>query len=133
MSRLRSEVLINEFTMQHLKERIASKFFYRVKNVMRISAVTQVDARTVDEDVIQTDAEVLTLRDFQRINVVFYGRPKPKMAKYVQSIRERAERKRVVDERRKIFSKKLRNKLKQTLTVDEVYPETDDEMRDDGY
>lgn len=126
------EVLINEFTMQHLKERIASKFFYRVKNVMRISAVEQVDARTVDEDVIQTDADVLQLRDFQRINVVFYGRPKPKMAKYVQSIRERAERKRVVDERRKSFSKKLRN-VKQTMTVDEVYPETDDEMRDDGY
>jgi len=126
------EVFINEFTMQHLKERIASKFFYRVKNVMRISAVQQVDAHTVDEDVIQTDADVLTLRDFQRINVVFYGRPKPKMAKYIQSMRERAERKRVVDERRKSFSKKLRN-LKQTLTVEEVYPESDDEMRDEGY
>ena len=83
---------------------------------MRISAVEQVDARTVDEDVIQTDADVLQLRDFQRINVVFYGRPKPKMAKYVQSIRERAERKRVVDERRKSYSKKLRN-VKQTMTA----------------
>jgi hypothetical protein len=50
----------------------------------------------------------------------------------MQSMRERAERKRVVDERRKSFSKKLRN-LKQTLTVEEVYPESDDEMRDEGY
>ena len=124
------EVLITVGTVRHLYEQIASKFCYRFKNVIRVTRLTQVDATTVDEDLIETDSQVVALRDFQRLVVVFYGKPKPKMARYIRQVKDRAARKEDLMERFMIFKRKL--KATRNATVQEVFPETDDE-HDEGF
>ena len=95
-------------TVRHLYEQIASKFCYRFKNVIRVTRLTQVDATTVDEDLVETDSQVVALRDFQRLVVVFYGKPKPKMARYIRQVKDRAARKEDLMERFMIFKRKLK-------------------------
>ena len=124
------EVLITVGTVRHLYEQIASKFCYRFKNVIRVTRLTQVDATTVDEDLVETDSQVVALRDFQRLVVVFYGKPKPKMARYIRQVKDRAARKEDLMERFMIFKRKL--KATRNATVQEVFPETDDE-HDEGF
>lgn len=123
------EVLITEATVRHLYEQIASKFCYRFKNVMRVTRLTQVDATTVDEDLVETDSHVMALRDFQRLVVVFYGKPKPNMVSYIRQVKDRAARKEALTERFKMFKKRLKAR---NATVQEMYPETDDE-HDEGF
>ena len=116
------EVLINEGKVNHLRESIARKFCYRVKNLVRVSLVVQVDEKNFDEEVIETDSQVAQLQDFSRINVTFFGRPKPNMAKYIRQVEDRQARQNTLKERRALL-----RKAKKTATVHELYPEPDDE------
>ena len=50
----------------------------------------------------------MALRDFQRLVVVFYGKPKPKMARYIRQVKDRAARKEDLMERFMIFKRKLK-------------------------
>jgi len=116
------EVMLTAFTVAELQAQIAAKFHFRVRNLVRVSAVNYVDETTMDEDIIETDAHVIALRPFQRMNAVFFGRPKPQMAKYVNQAKVRAEKKRVLEERRAKFAKRV---TKVPVTVDDLYPDPD--------
>jgi len=72
---------------------------------------------------------VMALRDFQRLVVVFYGKPKPNMVSYIRQVKDRAARKEALTERFKMFKKRLKAR---NATVQEMYPETDDE-HDEGF
>lgn len=116
------EIMITEGKLNHLREKIASKFCHRVKNLVRMSLVVQVDEKTIDEEVIETDSQVALLQDFSRINVVFFGRPKPNMAKYIRQVEDRQSKQNTLKERRALLKKS-----KKVATVHELYPEPDDE------
>lgn len=116
------EVLITSSKLTHLREKIASKFCYRVKNLVRVNLVAQIDAKNIDEEPIETDSQVASLKDLQRLNVVFYGRPKPKMAKYIHHTQTQNAREMSIKERVTLFKKK-----KISTTVQEMFPEPDDE------
>ena len=118
------EVTLTALTVADLRAQISAKFCFRVRNLIRVSAVTFIDERTMDEEIIQSDAQVVALRPFQRLNVVFFGKPKPKMTKYVNQSKLRAEKQRKLEERRKLFSKKMKHI---SATVDELYPDDDDD------
>ena len=118
------EVTLTALTVADLRAQISAKFCYRVRNLVRVVAVTYIDEKTVDEELIQSDAQVVALRPFQRLNVVFFGKPKPKMAKYVNQTKLRVERQRILEERRQLFAKQMK---RISATVDELYPDDDDE------
>jgi len=118
------EVTLTALTVADLRAQISAKFCYRVRNLVRVVAVTYIDEKTVDEELIQSDAQVVALRPFQRLNVVFFGKPKPKMAKYVNQTKSRVEKQRMLEERRQLFAKQMK---RISATVDELYPDDDDE------
>ena len=92
-----------------------------------MSLVQHVSPNVTDEEVITTNSAVERLREYARINVVFFGRPKPKMARYLRQVADRAERQRFLDERRRLFQKKFGRRRRKMGTVAEIYPESDDE------
>ena len=124
------EITLTDSTLESLRATIAAKFCYRMKNVIRMSLVQHVSPNVTDEEIITTNSAVERLREYARINVVFFGRPKPKMARYLRQVTERAERQRFLDERRRLFQKKFGRRRKNMGTVAENYPESDDEAID---
>jgi hypothetical protein len=120
------EISLTENTIESLRATVAAKFCYRLKNVVRLSLVQHVSPNVVDEVILETDGAVGRLREYARIKAVFFGRPKPKMARYVRQVAERAERQRFLDERRTLF-KTTFGRRSRTGTVAEEYPDTDDE------
>ena len=124
------EITLTDSTLESLRATIAAKLCYRMKNVIRMSLVQHVSPNVTDEEIITTNSAVERLREYARINVVFFGRPKPKMARYLRQVTERAERQRFLDERRRLFQKKFGRRRKIMGTVAENYPESDDEAID---
>lgn len=74
------EVLIDKSTLDSLQNRIAAKFLYRPENVVSMSVTEKLHDGTTHSEVLDTDHQVVALRPYSLIDVLFQGAPDPALA-----------------------------------------------------
>lgn len=81
------EVQIEDRTYAHLREQLALKFCFKTENLLRVVTSKIVEGVEVEE-VIEDDQQVAALREYQRLEVSFRGRPDPGMSLYAAKLRK---------------------------------------------
>ena len=81
------EVQIEDRTYAHLCEQLALKFCFKRENLLSVVTSKIVEGVEVEE-VIEDDQQVAALREYQRLEVNFRGRPDPGMSLYAAKLRK---------------------------------------------
>ncbi len=80
------EVPLEKRTFNHLREQLAVKFCYKTEHVSRVTTTKIVEGAEVEE-VIEDDQQVAALREYQRLEVAFRGKPDPGMSLFAAKLK----------------------------------------------
>ena len=81
------EMLLQDRTIVRLREQLALKFCYKKENLLSIVTTKVVEGMEVEE-YIEDDQQVMMLREYQRLEVNFRGRPDSGMSVFATQLAE---------------------------------------------